>query len=263
MKDSIENMVQGIKPNELKELLDKIEYNAFLEIKEALFNETRKNIISLLQKEQRRYNKEFLKIEEYDKRCKYENKLNSSNISIIAGLDEVGRGPLAGPVYTCAVILDNTKRILGIRDSKKLSEKQREELSEEIKENCIAYSIGIATVEEIDNINILNATKLAMKRAVEGLPLKPEFLLVDALELKDIAIPQFSLIKGDDLSVSIGAASIIAKVERDKLMKEHALIYPEYCFEENKGYGTKTHIEAIKKHGICSIHRKSFVKNFI
>jgi ribonuclease HII len=255
--------LNGIKPDTLKEILSQANHEEFVFIREALSNETRKTIISLLEKEQRRYERELIKIQEYHVRCKYENKLLTSGFTLIAGIDEVGRGPLAGPVYTCAVILDPNIQILGIKDSKKLNEKQRDELSYEIKEKCIAYSLGIATEGEIDEYNILNATKLAMKRAVEGLPIKPDFLLIDALELKALEIPQYPIIKGDDLSVSIGAASIVAKVARDTLMKEFALEYPEYGFEENKGYGTKLHIDAIKKYGLCKIHRRSFVKNFI
>jgi ribonuclease HII len=238
-------------------------YDEYLKIKEDLKDDTRKNIQNALNSRQKKHEKELKLIEEYIKRKKYETALYKSDFKLVAGIDEVGRGPLAGPVYTAAVILDPAKDILGIKDSKKLEEAQRDQLSAEIIDKCIAYSIGIATEEEIDSMNILNATKLAMQRAVEGLSIKPDYLLIDALNLESVSIPQLAIIKGDDLSVSIGAASIVAKVARDSYMKELATVYPEYSFEKNKGYGTKDHIDAIKKYGITKIHRKSFVKNFI
>lgn len=232
-------------------------------ILEELKSDRRSGAKKLIEKYENKLIRENEEILEYKKRMKYENILIGKNIKYIAGIDEVGRGPLAGPVYAAAVILDNSTIIPGIRDSKKLSRKMRERLSDEIKKKAVAYSIGYANVEEIDRFNILNATKLAMKRAIGGLKVKPQYVLIDALTLDGIGIPQMGIIKGDDLSVSIGAASIVAKVERDKLMDKLALKYPEYLFDKNKGYGTREHIASIKKYGICEIHRKTFVQNFI
>lgn len=256
-------MMERIKIEELKELLKNTDFDGFLGIKEKFMDDPRKNIQGLLAREQKRYDNAAKMLLEYNNRKVYENKLLMENISYIAGVDEVGRGPLAGPVYTAAVILDPAKHILGIKDSKKLSEKQREILAEEIKQNCLCYSIGIASEEEIDRYNILVATKLAMKRAIEGLKINPEHILIDALRIEAVKIPQTSIIKGDDLSISIGAASIVAKVERDNFMNLAAGSYPEYSFEKNKGYGTSEHVEALKKYGPCKIHRRSFIKNFV
>lgn len=248
----------------LKDIEEMLEDTRDIEIiKEELKSDKRVSVKKLIEKYERKLIKENEAVLEYKKRMKYENYLISKNIRYIAGIDEVGRGPLAGPVYAAAVILDNSIIIPGIKDSKKLSPKAREKLSVEIKKKSIAYSIGYANVEEIDSLNILNATKLAMRRAIGGLKIKPQYILIDALTLDDINIPQKGIIKGDDLSVSIGAASIIAKVERDKLMDELSLKYPEYMLDKNKGYGTSEHIASIKKYGICKIHRKTFVQNFI
>lgn len=181
----------------------------------------------------------------------------------IAGVDEVGRGPLAGPVVASCVILDRNIQILYINDSKKLSEKKRESLYDEICEKSVAYGIGIVSPGRIDEINILNATYEAMKAAISSLDIKPDILLNDAVHIPDLDIKQVSIIKGDAKSISIAAVSIVAKVSRDRLMVEYDTIYPEYKFAKNKGYGTKEHISAIKEHGLCPIHRRSFVGNII
>ena len=181
----------------------------------------------------------------------------------IAGVDEVGRGPLAGPVVASCVILDRNIQILYINDSKKLSEKKRESLYDEICEKSVAYGIGIVSPGRIDEINILNATYEAMKAAISSLDIKPDILLNDAVHIPDLDIKQVSIIKGDAKSISIAAASIVAKVSRDRLMVEYDTIYPQYKFAKNKGYGTKEHISAIKEHGLCPIHRRSFVGNII
>ncbi len=186
-----------------------------------------------------------------------------SDCEFICGIDEVGRGPLAGPVYTAAVILPKDKEILYLNDSKKLSEKKREELYDVIMENAVAVGIGQASWERIDEINIKQATLEAMRKAVESLKIKPDMLLVDAEHIPDIDIKQVGIIKGDARSISIAAASIIAKVTRDRIMCEYAKEYPEYDFAGNKGYGTAAHIEALKKYGPCPIHRRTFIKNFI
>ncbi|MEL7656741.1 MAG: ribonuclease HII [Bacillota bacterium] len=192
-----------------------------------------------------------------------EEELFSGGIQYIAGIDEVGRGPLAGPVVAAAVILPKDFAILGVDDSKKLSEKKREELYDLIIECAISYSVGIMDNNIIDEINILEATKLAMKQAIEGLAAKPDYILIDALTLKDITIPQRGIIKGDSLSVSIAAASIIAKVTRDRMMDEYHQKYPNYAFDQNKGYGTKAHYLGIDEYGICELHRKSFLRNYL
>ena len=193
----------------------------------------------------------------------YEKDLLSEGYTIICGVDEAGRGPLAGPVFAAAVILPPDLTIDGIDDSKKLSEKKRVVLFEEIKKSAIAYNIAFSTEKEIDEINILNATLLAMKRAVAGLSLQPDIALIDGNKSPNLSMTTQTIIKGDSLSASIAAASILAKVARDNLMKSLSKKYPQYAFEKHKGYGTKLHIESIKKYGPCEIHRKSFLKNFI
>ena len=187
----------------------------------------------------------------------FETGLYNNGINYIAGIDEVGRGPLVGPVVTAAVILPKDFYDERINDSKKLTEKKRELLYDVIMENAISVGIGISSEDVIDEINILNTTKKAMIEAVNNLNIRPEHLLIDAVKL-DIDIPQTSIIKGDAKSESIAAASIIAKVTRDRMMVELDKLHPEYDFKHNKGYGTKKHIEAIRKYGIMKEHRKTF-----
>ena len=187
----------------------------------------------------------------------FENELYENGIKYIAGIDEVGRGPLVGPVVTAAVILPRDFYDERINDSKKLTEKKRELLYDVIMENALSVGIGMSSPEVIDEINILNATKKAMIEAINNLSIKPEHLLIDAVKL-DIDIPQTSIIKGDAKSESIAAASIIAKVTRDRMMVELDKKYPMYDFKHNKGYGTKKHIEALYEYGPISEHRKSF-----
>lgn len=198
-----------------------------------------------------------------DEMMKYEKELYENGIEYIAGIDEAGRGPLCGPVVSAAVILKKGEYIEGVNDSKKLSEKKREKLFDEINEKAVAVGIGIVDEKIIDEINILEATRLAMKKAVENLEVKPEHVLVDAEKKVPIDIPYTPIIKGDALSVSIAAASIIAKVTRDRMLYEMDKQYPEYGLAKNKGYGTKAHVEAIKQYGLTEIHRKSFCKKFI
>lgn len=194
----------------------------------------------------------------------YEDKLRKDGLKFIAGIDEAGRGPLAGPVVVGCVILPENSFIEGINDSKKVSEKKREKLYDDIINEAIAWSVGIVDQTEIDEINILNATKKALTMAIQNLEVKPERILVDALEHIDTCgIPYTSIIKGDAKNYSIAAASIIAKVTRDRIMYEWDKVYPEYGFASHKGYGTAKHIEAIKENGICMIHRKTFVKNIL
>lgn len=195
---------------------------------------------------------------------KDEEKLHSNGVKLIAGIDEAGRGPLAGPVVVGIAIMPEDSMIEGVNDSKKVSEKKREKLYDLITQEAIAWNVGIADQNEIDEINILNATKLALTRAIEGLKIKPDLILVDALtNINTLGIPYKSIIKGDAKEYSIAAASILAKVTRDRMMREYDEIYPQYGFSGHKGYGTAKHIAAIKEYGPCILHRKSFIKNFI
>ena len=189
-----------------------------------------------------------------------ENELYAQGYSLLCGVDEAGRGPLAGPVCAAAVILPAGLEIPGLNDSKKLSEKQREALFEPIKAAAKAYGIAFATVEEIENLNILNATFLAMNRAISQLSLQPELALIDGNRNTGITVPSRCVVKGDSRCADIAAASVLAKVSRDRYMLEMAEKYPEYGFDRHKGYGTKLHYEAIRQYGPCPIHRLSFLK---
>ena len=191
----------------------------------------------------------------------FENKY--SDLAYVAGIDEAGRGPLAGPVVAAVVILPKDIFLPFLNDSKKVTEKRRDVLFDEIKQNAIAYGIGIASNTLIDEINILQATYEAMREAINALEKTPDVLLVDAVHIPDINIKQVGIVKGDAKSVNIAAASILAKVTRDRIMVEYDKIYPEYGFASNKGYGTATHIAALKEVGPCAIHRKSFIGNFV
>ena len=197
-------------------------------------------------------------------KLKFEKELLLKGVRYIAGVDEVGRGPLAGPVVCAAVImpLEESQIIQGVDDSKKIAEKKREKLAELIKQKALAYCIFEVSEQEIDEINILEATKKGMREALLGLEIKPDFVLTDGNMTIGIPFSQQSIVKGDALSYTIGCASIIAKVYRDNLMVEYAKTYPMYAFDKNKGYGTAVHISAIKEYGICPIHRKTFTKNF-
>ena len=203
-------------------------------------------------------------IEAYEKECvrtkqlwKYEE--DYAQYSHICGIDEVGRGPFAGPVVAAAVILPKNSNLLYINDSKKLSEKKREELFEEIQKEAVAIGIGCVGPQIIDQINILQATYEAMRQAVGNLCIEPDLLLNDAVVIPGLPMKQVPIIKGDAKSISIGAASIIAKVTRDRMMEQYEILFPEYGFSSNKGYGTKEHIEAIKENGMTPIHRRSFI----
>ncbi|MDD2484208.1 MAG: ribonuclease HII [Eubacteriales bacterium] len=194
----------------------------------------------------------------------YEQALYEKGERYIAGVDEVGRGPLAGPVVAAAVVLPSDFAILGVDDSKKLSPKKRDELYDAILANAIAYGIGLVDHATIDRINILEATKIAMKEALRECEKNCLIghVLIDALHLKEVPLPQTAIIKGDAKSVSIAAASIVAKVTRDRMMMDYDALYPGYSFAANKGYGTTAHYEGLRKQGICPIHRRSFLKDF-
>ena len=191
-----------------------------------------------------------------------EESLKEKNIMVICGVDEAGRGPLAGPVCAAAVILPDHVEIAGLNDSKKLTDKRRRELFPVIQECALAYGIGLASHEEIDTLNILQATYLAMERALSQLQMKPDMALIDGNRSKDFGIPVQTVVKGDSRSANIAAASILAKVTRDDLMLEYAKEYPEYGFDVHKGYGTRAHYDALRAHGPCAIHRMTFLKKF-
>ncbi len=193
----------------------------------------------------------------------YENTVKENGYHSICGIDEAGRGPLAGPVFAAAVILPENAEIDGINDSKKLSEKKREALFDVIQKTALSWSVGFATEKEIDEINILQATFLAMKRACDGLSIRPDFALVDGNQTPHLGVETQTIIKGDALSASIAAASILAKVSRDRLMYEIDRLYPEYQFAKHKGYGTALHTELLKKYGPCPVHRKTFLKKIL
>ncbi len=193
-----------------------------------------------------------------------EKSIYEDGAKYICGIDEAGRGPLAGPVVVASCIMPNGSMIDGVNDSKKISEKKRERIFEEIIKEAVSYGVGIVDENKIDEINILQATKLGLTNSIKELKVVPDIILVDALEsINTCNIPYRSIIKGDAICYSIAAASIIAKVTRDRIMIKYDEIYPEYGFAKHKGYGTARHIEAIKKYGLCPIHRRSFVKNFV
>lgn len=201
--------------------------------------------------------------EKFHELTKFERELAENGYKLIAGVDEAGRGPLAGPVVAACVVFKAEGPFPKADDSKKLSEKAREKLYDEIIDSCVSYGVGISDNETIDEINILEATHKAMYEAISKCEIKPEIVMVDHLRIKGYEGEQLPITHGDALSVSIGAASIIAKVTRDRMCRDYALQYPEYGFEKNKGYGTKAHYEAIEKYGILPIHRKSFLKKIL
>lgn len=204
-------------------------------------------------------------IERLNELKKIENEIyEKEHVEYICGIDEAGRGPLAGPVVVASVIMKPDSFIEGVNDSKKVSEKKREKLYEQIIEEAVSYSVGIVDQNEIDEINILNATKKGLTESIKGLKVKPERIIVDALDKIDTCgIPYMPIVKGDAKCYSIAAASIIAKVTRDRIMRQWDEVYPMYGFARHKGYGTAAHIAAIKEYGLCPLHRRSFTKNFI
>ena len=221
----------------------------------------RAGVIKLVAQAKKRLHDLQVEMERIEQLKVYEKKYDTCGY--ICGIDEVGRGPLAGPVVAGAVILPKDCKILYINDSKKLSAKKREELYDVIMEQAVAVGIGMASPQRIDEINILQATYEAMREAIQKLSVKPDILLNDAVTIPQVDIRQIPIIKGDAKSISIGAASIVAKVTRDRLMEEYAMVLPEYDFASNKGYGSAAHIAALKQYGPSPIHRNSFIKNFV
>lgn len=228
------------------------------ELLKELAEDERTGVQKLLISYNKRVEQEAKLKEQYVEKTVYEQKCYQNNFQYICGIDEVGRGPLAGPVVAAAVILKRDSYFPGLTDSKKLSKTKREQLALLIKEQALAYSIVELDNYEIEKHNIYNAARIAMEKAVEKLSLKPDFLLVDAMPLTIRHIPHHNIIKGDEKSVSIAAASVLAKVYRDDLMVKYAKKYPYYDFENNMGYGTKKHLDGINEYGICDIHRRDF-----
>lgn len=253
-------MVKSVKAleNDLKDLSLSEQEEVLLTYKD----DERKGIRKLIETFEKNIEKEQKEKDRLKKMTLYETDAYKKGYKVIAGIDEVGRGPLAGPVVVCAVILNDLLIYTGINDSKKVSLKNRHRLFEAIDETAVSIGYGLATPEEIDALNILNATKLAMDRAIAALDVQPDCLLIDAVHL-DMDIPQYNIIKGDEKSVTIAAASIMAKVTRDEMMIAYEKTYPGYDFQSNKGYGTKNHYEGLNKLGYTAIHRKSFIKEYL
>ncbi|MDB8789687.1 ribonuclease HII [Romboutsia sp. 1001216sp1] len=248
---------------EIKEIIENISTDEYLKYIEILKIDDRKSVQSLAVKMAKKLDAIRREEERLEKINEFENEGYEKGYIYIGGIDEAGRGPLAGPVVASVVVFKQGTKIEGINDSKKLSEAKREELFDIIKEEALDYGIGIVNNEEIDKFNILNATYMAMKKALNCLKKSPDYLLIDAATIPGVDIVQNPIIKGDSKSISIAAASILAKVTRDNLMYQYDEMYPEYGFKGHKGYGTKEHYEAIEKHGITPIHRKSFLKNVL
>lgn len=249
--------------NDIKKELENADKDTREKLIEIYKSDTRKGVIKLIEKYEKQELALVRELERLKKMHEFEDKYSAHNY--IAGIDEAGRGPLAGPVVAASVILPKDCEILYLNDSKQVSAKQRESLFDEIKEKAVAYGIGVVSSGRIDEINILQATYEAMRAAVTKMSEKqsPDLLLVDAVHIPDIDIKQVGIIKGDAKSVSIAAASILAKVTRDRFMIEMDKVYPEYGFASHKGYGSKMHIDAIKKYGPSPIHRETFIKNFL
>ena len=249
----------------IRDIKEEFQTAVDLETKEKLAQsyqtDSRKGVQDLIARVYREKEKLQSELERLEGMKQFEKKY--ADYTAICGIDEVGRGPLAGPVVAGAVVLPKGSRILYINDSKKLSAKKREELFDIIKEEAVSVGIGMASPERIDEINILQATYEAMRQAIANLSVKPELLLNDAVMIPGVDIKQVPIIKGDAKSISIGAASIMAKVYRDHMMEEYDKVFPGYDFASNKGYGSKEHIEALHRLGPCPIHRCSFLKNIL
>lgn len=245
----------------IRQELDALQGDALLAACQAYDADTRKSVQQYLERCRRRVGQEKAEAERICAMVSFERQYAQG--LIYCGIDEAGRGPLAGPVVAAAVIMPAENPILYINDSKKLSEKKREELYGMIMEQAVSVGVGIASETTIDEINILQATYQAMRHAVATLNPQPQLLINDAVRIPELTVRQVPVIKGDAKCYSIAAASIVAKVTRDRLMREYDRVYPQYGFAENKGYGSASHIDAIHTYGLCPIHRRSFVKNFL
>ena len=248
--------------NEIKAELEQASWEQRKLVLSEYGKDSRKGVQNLVIQYRKRAKALFQELERLDGMRVFEKKYSSQYLQI-CGIDEAGRGPLAGPVVAGACILPENAQILYLNDSKKLSAKKRELLYDEICEKAVAYSIGIASPQRIDEINILQATYEAMQQAIAGLHVTPDLLLVDAVRIPNVPMKQVGIVQGDARSVSIAAASILAKVTRDRMMLELDSAYPEYGFAKHKGYGSAMHIQAIKEYGPSPIHRKTFIKNFV
>ncbi len=244
---------------EIKRELEAAEGEALSQLLNVYAEDTRSGVIKLLQTCQRRIEAREKELQRLEKMRSYEREYE--HLGWVCGIDEAGRGPLAGPVVAGAVILPKDCRIFYLNDSKQLSPQRREQLFDEIMEKAVAVGVGMASPARIDEINILQATYEAMREAVSHLKVRPQILLNDAVRIPQICLPQVPIIKGDAKSLSIAAASVIAKVTRDRLMEEYDKILPEYGFASHKGYGSRAHMEAIRKYGPSPIHRRTFLKN--
>ena len=249
--------------SEIKEILGNCSMEELPEQIKQFEEDSRKGVQTTLASFRKKYEKYQQELERLEEILTYERGLWEAGYDLVAGIDEVGRGPLAGPVVAAAVILPKECKIEGVNDSKKLSAKKREELYDIILEKAVSYGIGIVSNERIDEINILQATYEAMREALSQLKPKADYILADAVTIPMVSTPQRGIVKGDAKSMSIGAASIVAKVYRDRLMEAYDEVYPGYGFASNKGYGAAEHLEGIRKQGITPIHRKTFVKNFL
>lgn len=236
---------------------------ALIEFIDKYISDDRANVAGLVEKATKKHEALLEEINRTEKMYAFEDKYSEAGYEFICGIDEVGRGPLAGPVVAAAVILPRNERILDLNDSKQLSKKKREELYDIIIEKAVTYGIGLASEQVIDEINILQATYRAMQMAIGNLIKKPDLLLNDAVKIPDIDIKQVPIIKGDTLSASIAAASIVAKVTRDRMMEAYEEIYPGYDFGKSAGYGTANHIKKLKEDGPCDIHRRTFLKKIL
>ena len=245
----------------IKKEFENMPASGWKKLYEKYASDERKGVKNLLEKYKKQEEKLELERQRTEQMKQYEREYE--HLGYVCGIDEVGRGPLAGPVVACAVILPKDCQILYINDSKKLSAAKREELYQEIEKEAVGIGLGMASPARIDEINILNATYEAMRMAISKLPVRPQILLNDAVTIPQVEIPQVPIIKGDAKSVSIAAASVVAKVTRDRMMVEYDKQMPEYGFASNKGYGAAAHIEALKKYGPSPIHRQSFIGNFI
>lgn len=249
------------KLSEIQKELSECRGEALLSACDVYREDGRKSVQQYLERCRKRAEKEKQEQERVSLMRRFELEL--SECTVFCGIDEAGRGPLAGPVVAAAVIMPKEGLIPYINDSKQISEKKREELYEQILENAVSVGVGMASEAVIDKINILQATYAAMRKAVFSLDPQPQLLINDAVHIPEVPMRQIPVVKGDAKCYSVAAASIVAKVTRDRIMREYAALYPEYGFEENKGYGSSAHIDAIRRYGLCPIHRRSFVGHFI